>query len=895
MLRAKQLGSLPHYARQLYLNGTRSGCAESAKGTCSDDEACVPKIEQDRAIKATAVGVAPTKSGPPYSQNAVGPISQQKSSYIVSAKHVISSSSSLRSDSSPPKAGPDSLNASAKIDVVDTSKITTGHFVKTGIRTVGILSDKTRETKSNLQNSVLDIKASHEIITSNGKLHDISVAGINTSHKAIVSNGKLHEFNVAKTKSSYETMPSNYKLADTSDCSKRIDALNFYSSCSINTVDKPASSANASVKQNGIGLIGSSVGTNGVSSDAKCQRQSSRQKVKFHSNDLSSELKPGGTSEKKMTGSSMETAGSTNRFQNPVRYAKAHVGSYPSANRKAKSGYVIDLYRQTLQQLKWGSTAKEALNNLQHKINPYQANQVLKSLNDHFMALEFFKWLRSQPGFRHDGHTYTTMIGILGHARQFAAMRRVIEEMAADGCQPTKVTYNRLIHVYGRANYLDEVVKVFLEMQKFGHRPDQVTYCTLIDIYAKAGHLEVALDLYQKMQEEGISLDTYTCTTMVNCFAKSDHLSDAFNMFHEMNGRGCEPSLVTYNIMIHLHAKRKNYPKVVKLYKEMQVAGFRPDMITYSIVMEALGHDGYLEEAEAVFKEMARDWVPDEPVYGLLVDLWGKAGNVEKARAWYQAMLDAGLQPNVPTCNSLISAFLKVHSFTDAYDFLVNMLGLGLVPSLQTYTLLLSCCTATHEMGPCCELMAITGHPAHSFLLSLPDPEPNGENVKAHARGFFNLVHSEDRESKRGLVDAIVDFLRKSGLKEEAGLIWEVAAERNVYPDLVRETQRSNWNINLHVMSEGTAITALSRTLAWFRRQMLASGVCPQRLEIITGWGRRSRVTGSSLVKHSVQELLNAFNFPFFTEDRNSGCFIGQGEFLNRWLLNSYVERMHLW
>lgn len=330
----------------------------------------------------------------------------------------------------------------------------------------------------------------------------------------------------------------------------------------------------------------------------------------------------------------------------------------------------------------------------------------------------------------------------------------------------------------------------------------------------------------------------------------------------------------------------------------MQNAGYEPDKVTYSIVMEALGHCGYLEEVESIFIEMGqKNWVPDEPVYGLLVDLWGKAGRVDKASQWYRSMLEAGLHPNVPTCNSLLGAFLRVHRLSDAYDLLQHMLQFGLNPSLQTYTLLLSCCTESQtsfEMGFCCKLMAVSGHPAHMFLLSLPHSGPDGQNVRTHMGKFLDLMHSEDRESKRGLVDAIIDFLHKSGLKEEAGSVWEVAAEKNVYPDAVKEKASSYWLINLHVMSNGTAVTALSRTLAWFRKQLLVSGVGPSRIDIVTGWGRRSRVTGTSLVRQSVQELLNIFSFPFFTENGNSGCFVGCGEPLNQWLQQSYVERMHL-
>ncbi|KAM7254646.1 hypothetical protein ACFE04_004026 [Oxalis oulophora] len=565
----------------------------------------------------------------------------------------------------------------------------------------------------------------------------------------------------------------------------------------------------------------------------------------------------------------------------------------------AGSGRVVESASQILRRFKWCPAAESALVNLNCSIDPFQANQVLKQTQDYNVALEFFYWLKRQPRFKHDEHTYTTMVGILGRAKQFGEINKLLDVMVRDGCRPNVVTYNRLIHSYGRANYLNDAINVFKQMQERGCEPDRVTYCTLIDIHAKAGFLDVAMDMYQRMQAAGLTPDTFTYSVMINCLGKGGHLPAAQKLFFEMIDHGCVPNLVTYNIMIALQAKARNYQSALTIYRDMNNAGFEPDKVTYSIVMEVLGHCGYLDEVEAVFTEMKRNnWVPDEPVYGLLVDLWGKAGNVQKAWQWYQAMLHAGLRPNVPTCNSMLSAFLRVHMLSDAYNLLQNMLVLGLHPSLQTYTLLLSCCTearSAYDMGCFRELMAISGHPAHMFLLSMPAAGPDGENVRGHVTKFLDLMHSEDRESKRGLIDSVVHFLHKSGLKEEAGSVWEVAARKNVYPDTVKERSSCCWLINLHVMSDGTAVTALCRTLAWLRQQTLVCGISPpNRIDIVTGWGRRSKVAGSSLVRQTVEELLSIFSFPFETENGNSGCFTGCGEPLNRWLLQSYVERMHL-
>lgn len=873
MLRAKQIGSLSNGARSFFLSGSRSSAADGSSCTCTEDETCVSRRQHARnevlhiQKPSTAASKPSTRVGTLLSGDATKVLGSNKIDNFGSPtslpKLASVPSSSARSDS---------VNYASVIENVqqdpDASTPIGDQFVKAGIAAVTFLSDL----------------LNHNLPLSDG-------TGILGLPKSCMVDPTRPSISSVK--------PSNVKAI------KRDN---------ISTVN-PKSSAQTSSNQ----------ANNYHSSKDKGDKKSSYRRFKRAPNDPKGNSwevhsVPAGTFDNRKTipprsgadsssfmlsvNSGIQTSDSkvtecvTESFSTASREMKMLPVVSPTSRQFRSSGHVVGSVSKILHQLKWGPAAEEALRKLNSPVDAYQANQVLKQLQDHMVALGFFHWLKRQAGFKHDGHTYTTMVGILGRAKQFGAIKKLLDQMMQDGCQPNVVTYNRLIHSYGRANYLHEAMEVFSQMQEARCEPDRVTYCTLIDIHAKAGYLDVAMDMYQRMQAAGLSPDTFTYSVMINCLGKAGHLPAAHRLFCEMVNQGCVPNLVTYNIMIALHAKGRNYQSALQLYREMKNAGFEPDKVTYSIIMEVLGHCGYLDEAEAVFTEMKRkNWVPDEPVYGLLVDLWGKIGNVEKAWEWYQAMLHAGLRPNVPTCNSLLSTFLRVHRFSDAYNLLHSMVAMDLRPSLQTYTLLLSCCTearSSYDMGFCCQLMAVTSHPAHIFLLSMPSSGPDGQNVRDHVTRFLDVMRSEDRESKRGLIDAVVDFLHKSGQKEEAGSVWEVAADKNVYPDAVKEKSSSYWLINLHVMSEGTAVTALSRTLAWFRREMLASGIGPTRIDIITGWGRRSRVTGTSLVRQAVQELLNIFSFPFFIENGNSGCFVGCGEPLKRWLLQSYVDRMHL-
>ncbi|KAF6174516.1 hypothetical protein GIB67_004710 [Kingdonia uniflora] len=841
MLRAKQIVPLSQSARTFFISGT----SRSSPGDFSEDDS---RRRQQQGNEFIPPNKAETRTLPSFA-------------------HVLSAPcSSLRSD------GAILLNGDAH-----ASQKVSDQFVKAGIAAVGLLTDVVNNkvpvldvngVLPSLQSRVVNsVRSQSDTISSDTKPHareNLSQFHVKPSSK-IATSSKSNRFNGPRDRDEKSTSAKPMHQFSSESAAKSVQIRNEQSDIRNQRPSNPYRTYTSSYCS--------------VSKTKSSARGSESNAIGGYAEDVLSPQK------------------STRTHQKPA------LGMSPLVKHFSNDKQVVERVYCVLQQFKWGPAAEKALGNLNCSLSAYQANQILKQVQDHAVALGFFYWLKDRAGYKHDGHSYTTMVGILGRARQFNAINRLLCEMTRDGCLPNVVTYNRLIHSYGRANFMDEAVNVFYKMQAAGCEPDRVTYSTLIDIHAKAGFLDVAMDLYRKMQEAGLSPDTFTYSVMINCLGKGGHLASSYQLFCEMVAEGCVPNLVTYNIMIALQAKARNYACALKLYRDLQSAGFQPDKVTYSIVMEVLGHCGYIEEAEALFGEMKlNNWIPDEPVYGLLVDLWGKSGNVDKAQSWYQAMLNAGLFPNVPTCNSLLSAFLRVQRFSDAQDMLLSMVRLGLNPSLQTYTLLLSCCTDTQlqsprnnrEMGFFFGLMAVTGHPAHSFLLSMPSPGPDGSNVRDHASTFLDLMHCEDRESKRGLIDAVIDFLHKSGLKEEAGSVWEVAAQKNVYPDAVREKGSSYWLINLHVMSNGTAITALSRTLAWFHREVLASGAGPSRVDIVTGWGRRSRVSGSSLVRESILNLLTAFRFPFFTENGNSGCFVGCGEPLSRWLLHSYVERMHL-
>lgn len=182
----------------------------------------------------------------------------------------------------------------------------------------------------------------------------------------------------------------------------------------------------------------------------------------------------------------------------------------PASESRAASGEVVDHVCNILRQLNWRPDTLVALSHVNRTLSAFHINEVLKHQKESGLALKFFDWARGQEGYKHDVCTYTTMIGILGRARNFEACTGLLQEMRREGCEPCVVTYNRLIHAYGRANYLGEAMRIFYQMQEDGCAPDRVTYCTLVDLHSKAGFHDTAMDMYQQMQQAGFQPDTFT-------------------------------------------------------------------------------------------------------------------------------------------------------------------------------------------------------------------------------------------------------------------------------------------------------------------------------------------------------------------------------------------------
>ncbi|KAL6208600.1 hypothetical protein ACLB2K_019549 [Fragaria x ananassa] len=95
--------------------------------------------------------------------------------------------------------------------------------------------------------------------------------------------------------------------------------------------------------------------------------------------------------------------------------------------------------------------------------------------------------------------------------------------------------------------------------------------------------------------------------------------------------------------------------EAIHVFRKMEVSGVRPDGITFISVLYACSHAGLVNEGCEYFSKM-REMYGIEPAiehYGCMVDLYGRAGKLQKA---YDFVCQLPISPNAIIWRTLLGA-----------------------------------------------------------------------------------------------------------------------------------------------------------------------------------------------------------------------------------------------
>ncbi|XP_011628845.1 pentatricopeptide repeat-containing protein At3g24000, mitochondrial-like [Amborella trichopoda] len=198
------------------------------------------------------------------------------------------------------------------------------------------------------------------------------------------------------------------------------------------------------------------------------------------------------------------------------------------------------------------------------------------------------------------------------------------------------VSYTSMITGYSQCGQGEEAFKLFHEMINKELNLDGFVYSSVLNACTSLSALEQGKQVHSHVLKLGFDLDVHAGNALVNMYAKCGSVEDASKAFLEIPMRG----IVSWSAMIQGLAQHGQGRDALNLFNAMINEGVTPNSITLVSVLSACNHAGLVTEAEYYFNSMGNLFglEPAQEHYACMIDLYGRAGNLDKATELVEQM-----------------------------------------------------------------------------------------------------------------------------------------------------------------------------------------------------------------------------------------------------------------
>ncbi|KAG2324760.1 hypothetical protein Bca52824_007488 [Brassica carinata] len=124
---------------------------------------------------------------------------------------------------------------------------------------------------------------------------------------------------------------------------------------------------------------------------------------------------------------------------------------------------------------------------------------------------------------------------------------------------------------------------------------------------------------------------------------------------------GSSPNVISYTALMESYGRGGKCNNAEAIFRRMQSSGPEPSAVTYQIILKTFVEGNKFKEAEEVFETLLDEKIsplkPDQKMYHMMIYMYKKAGNYDKARKVFASMAEKRVLQSTVTYNSLIMSF----------------------------------------------------------------------------------------------------------------------------------------------------------------------------------------------------------------------------------------------
>jgi hypothetical protein len=167
-------------------------------------------------------------------------------------------------------------------------------------------------------------------------------------------------------------------------------------------------------------------------------------------------------------------------------------------------------------------------------------------------------------------------------------------------------------------------------MPQAGFTPNEVTFLAILKVCGTVGALDKGRQMHTGIVANGL-LETHISigSALVDMYGKCGAPAKAAGVFKQLPVQ----NVASWNAMIAAYAQVGEDNVSVRLFSTM-VESIQPDIVTFTILLNMCSHSGSVDKGQVFFSGMTYfGIIPTLEHYTCVVDLFGRAGLVEKAIA----------------------------------------------------------------------------------------------------------------------------------------------------------------------------------------------------------------------------------------------------------------------
>lgn len=215
-----------------------------------------------------------------------------------------------------------------------------------------------------------------------------------------------------------------------------------------------------------------------------------------------------------------------------------------------------------------------------------------------------------------------------------------------------RVSWNSILTGLSQVGLSEDAVKLFGHMRFALLEIDHYSFSAALRSCADLATLQLGQQVHVLANKSGLNSNEFVLSSLIFMYAKCGIIEDARKSFEE----NPKDSSITWNSIIFAYAQQGQGYIALDLFSQMKMREeVKLDHITFVAVLTACSHMGLVEEGCKLLKSMEfKHGIPPRVEhYACAVDMYGRAGRLDKAKALVESM---PFEPDAMVWKTLLSA-----------------------------------------------------------------------------------------------------------------------------------------------------------------------------------------------------------------------------------------------